>query len=267
MVREMRRRAALGWAERADAAGSNRALVVKAFLEVSLAVTFQLLAEIERRRGAFWAESDYVVAGILTAVVGKVYAAWRTAPTKKTDRGGDGNSIAKGHETAGGAGGGLLWRDVPTNAFAFGEYSALQRSLALVKPAPQLFLVGGASSFVGYGIASLLSAARPAGEAPPLPPVPVLGAALYGGAFLVTVSNLSFQLYQGLLEGRLVDPAVSRLRAAAARRDAPRLAALAGATKWLLVACGRAARGTVVSGLAIRGMQLSGLQQRSSPSS
>lgn len=241
----------LGWQERAAAAGGNRALAFKSRLEVSLAVSFQLLAEIERRRGSFFAEADYVLAGVLTAVVGKAYAAWSTAPTVATGSGGK-----EGDKS------GVMWNDVPTNFFAYGDYSITQRSLAVAKPVPKLFIVGGAAAFVGYGLAALLSSLRPPGEAPPLSPVPLLGAALYGGLFLMSISNLSFQVYQGFIEGRIIDPATASIqkRAGASR---PLLDAFAGCLKWLLVAFGRAARGTIVSGLAIRGMQISGLQQRS----
>ncbi len=262
----------LEWAERAAAAGSKGALVGKCLLEVSLAVSFQLLAEIERRRGSFWAESDYVLAGVLTAIIGKAYAAWRTAPTAPVP--GSAERDAKREQRlvqkSGGSAGRDIWAGVPSNFFAFGEYSLAQRSLAVAKPVPKLFAVGAASAFVGYGFAAVLSSLRPPGEAPPLPPVPLLGAALYGGLFLMTVSNLSFQLYQGLVEGRIVDPATSALK----RRiddsafsflfiSNSRASAAVGLLKWLLVALGRSARGVLVSGLAIRGMQVTGLQRRS----
>ena len=115
--------------------------------QVSLAVTFQLLAEIERRRGLFWFEFDYVLAGILTAVLGKGYSAWATAPTvflRSNDKNLTGVALDE-----------VNLKPVPTNFFAFGEYSLQSRSLAVIQPMPRLFCVGALSALVGYGLAAV----------------------------------------------------------------------------------------------------------------
>ena len=192
-----------GWAERAAAAGSSSTFLTKAVLEISLAVTFQLLAEVERRRDRFWLELDYVIAGTVSAVVGKGYTAWATSPTK--DVGGMyGQGTSKQSPESLAYRG--LFADVPTNMFAFGDFSPTQRLLALVKPAPRLFLVGAASAYLGNGFARLISAVRSAMSVASTgpPPVPLFGAAIFGGLFLVTVSNLSFQVQLLKLLGKLI---------------------------------------------------------------
>jgi hypothetical protein len=124
--------------------GSSRTLLTKALLEITLAVTFQLLAEIQRRRGLFWFEFDYVLAGILTAIMGKGYTAWATAPTL----------IVNNDKTMA-----APLKSIPTNFFAFGAYSPAARCLAVVQPMPRLFGVGAVSAFVGYGLAAVRAAA------------------------------------------------------------------------------------------------------------
>jgi len=173
-----------GWRERSAAAGSSRAYLGKFLLEIVLAVTFQLLAEIERRRGHFWFEFDYVVAGVLTAVVGKGYTAWATAPTitgtlhgsaATTKSGGtqgsgvdDDSGPAADPAKASRSALAALFAGVPTNAFAAagagssggGELTVGKRALALVKPAPRLFAVGALSALIGYGAAAVLTVLR-----------------------------------------------------------------------------------------------------------
>ena len=85
--------------------------------------------------------------------------------------------------------------------------------------------------------------------------MPILGAAAYTGVFLVTVSNLSYQLLQGVLEPRIIEPIAGKVE-----RSLP--PAFGGTLRWTLIAAARAGRSVCVSGLAIRGMQVTGLQQR-----
>jgi hypothetical protein len=72
--------------------------------ELLLAATLQTLAELQLRGARFAMEFDYVLAGVLTAVIGKGLAAFRSAPS-----------------TAG-----------LTNAFAKGEYSLSSRMKAFL---------------------------------------------------------------------------------------------------------------------------------------
>lgn len=166
----------------------------------------KLAAELQRRgvSGA-WLEVDYVMAGILTAVAGKTYAAYRVAPTKAVE-----GSDEPGGGGGGGGGGGKgrgvpRWiATAPTNAFQLGQYTLAQRLGAFVAPAPRLFTSGCACGLAGYSFAALLSQLRAlAGAGPSLAPaVPILPATLYTGIFLVIVSNLSLQFLQGVIEVR-----------------------------------------------------------------
>lgn len=247
-----------GWNERAMAAGSSRIFLLKCVMEVCLAITFQLLAEVQRRRARFWPEFDYVLAGTITAVLGKGYSAWVTAPTATLSTQGAASKVGTATAAA-----------IPTNFFTKGEYPLSTRCFAVVRPAPRLFAVGALSAFLGYGLAASLGTLREllgvAGSMPP-PSVPLLGAAIFTGCFLVTISNLSFQIVQGLIEPRIIDPLASFIKRSddgGNNNGASWRARAAESLRWFLIAFVRASRGIFVSGLAIRGMQLSGLQKSS----
>lgn len=191
----------------------------KLALEGCLAAALQAAAEAQRRRGAFAREADYVVAGVLTAVAGKLAASFQAAPS-------DG---------------------AVTNAFQRGA-SPRRRVAAVASPAPRLFAVGFLAAAFGYGATAALAALRArlgvAAPAAAPPAVPIWAAAVYTGCFVAVVSNLSYQVLQGLVEHRLVEPATAgRPRARAA-----------------LLFAGRSLRSLAASGLAIRGMQALGLQ-------
>ena len=57
-------------------------------------------------------------------------------------------------QKSGGSAGRDIWTGVPSNFFAFGEYSLAQRSLAVAKPVPKLFAVGAASALQRRSAAS-----------------------------------------------------------------------------------------------------------------
>jgi len=223
-------------------------LKFKLVLEAGYGATLQLAAELQRRgvSGA-WLEVDYVMAGILTAVAGKTYAAYRVAPTKFVE----GSDEPAGSTTTSGKKGRGVPRWIataPTNAFQLGKYTLAQRLGAFVAPAPRLFTSGCACGLAGYSFAAGLSQLRAlAGAGPSLAPaVPILPATLYTGMFLVIVSNLTLQFLQGVIEARLIEPAT---------RKHP-------AVGQALIAVFRAARSLFASAIAIRGMQLLKLQAK-----
>ena len=78
-----------------------------------------------------------------------------------------------------------------------------------------------------------------------MPAVPVTAAAAYTGFFLVIVSNPLYQVLQGIVELRVIEPLTRR----------------APAVRAALIMAGRIARGLLGSALAIRGMQLTGLMR------
>ena len=66
------------WRARADADPKFRQ---KLALEAALACALQTTAEVQRRGRAFGREADYVVAGVLTALAGKLVASFQAAPS------------------------------------------------------------------------------------------------------------------------------------------------------------------------------------------
>ena len=171
-ARPTRARLTDAWRARADADPRFRQ---KLALEAALACALQTTAEVQRRGRAFGREADYVVAGLLTALAGKLVAAFQAAPS-----------------AAGKA---------PTNAFQ-SDLPWRVRVGAVVGPMPRLFGVGFAAAAVGYGLTDGLTRLRDlCGVVVAAPPrVPILGAAVYTGLFVAFVSNGSHQILQGLVE-------------------------------------------------------------------
>ena len=97
------------WRARADADPKFRQ---KLALEAALACALQTTAEVQRRGRAFGREADYVVAGVLTALAGKLVASFQAAPS-----------------TQGAAATNAFQPDVPLRA----------RVGAVVRPMPRLF--------------------------------------------------------------------------------------------------------------------------------
>ncbi len=147
------------------------------------------LRQVQNRRGRFWLECDYVLAGTLTvivdsacarapnnsdpefrtplslpqAVAGKGYAAWATSPTlpvPEAKAAAAAPALPSGvpkptAESPPGVPDEGVPLGVPTNCFSFGAYPLAVRARALVAPIPRLFVVGGLSAFVGYGSAAV----------------------------------------------------------------------------------------------------------------
>ena len=190
--------------------------------EIFLAIALQGIAEYQRRGEAFLVEIDYVFAGILTAVLGKGIAAFRSAPS---------------------VGAGTL-----TNAFQLGDYTTLQRFLSfLIIPAPKLFISGAIAGGLGYSLSRFLTFLRleifKVGAAA-APVVPIVSAAIYTGCFLVFVSGPSYQVLSGLIEQRMLDRVFKN-----------------NTINLFIVAMMRILRSLLASALAIRGMQMFRLQK------
>ncbi|KAL7489280.1 hypothetical protein ACHAW6_014865 [Cyclotella cf. meneghiniana] len=212
-----------GYAQRLAA---DPAFLSKSILEIFLAASTQYMAEVAQRgKRRMLAEIDFVAAGILTAVCGKYYSMWRVAKTVVSDHGGN-HDVAnkednddrinesnwdKNH-----------WRDnIPTNAFqptlldGRTKPTPYSRFLALLLPMPELFRAGVIASTIGYGMTSIMIQIR----AILIPdyvvstvPVSVPGAAVYTGVFLAIVSNIRYQILQGVIEPYLIEKPFQKMQ-------------------------------------------------------
>lgn len=230
----------------------------KSILEMVLAASTQYAAEVAKRgRSRVLPEIDFVFAGILTAVCGKYYSMWRVARTASESEGGDssGTSSAVG------------WRDrAPTNSFQplllDGTVPTFEgRCLAFLLPMPSLFRAGVIASTVGYGLTSVLIRIRTAvlpSYVSPTRPVSVPLAAVYTGAFMALVSNIRYQLLQGIVEPYFIDEPFDKLSEIGKRQWA---AALTGKLKYVVIFLVRLANGLLGSYIAISGMKAFGLQK------
>jgi Protein RETICULATA-related len=223
---------------------------IKSITEVLLAASTQLTAEIQNRgASSIVPQIDFVVPAILTAIAGKYWSMWKTAPTQMA-------SAAATTATASMTGEPRLYftnLTVPTNAFQRTLLDGRtvptlsQRFGSLIVPMLPLFRAGCVASAIGYGLVALAIQVRswcwPSYQSLAVP-VNVVHAALYTGAFMALVSNLRYQILQGIVE-----PAVDRLLA-----RVPVLRAM------VIVAI-RIGNGLLGSMLAIAGMKLLGLQR------
>jgi hypothetical protein len=201
-------------------------------------------------------------------ISGKYYSMWKVAKTV-------------GSGGVAGANGGSLstWRDnVPTNAFQPTLFdgrtapSLSSRFLAIVLPMPELFRAGAIASAIGYGLTSALIALR-AMIAPhyvvATSPVPVHLAVLFTGIFVAIVSNVRYQVLQGIVEPYVIDGAFAKIERALCEdrgggrtsgRISGRLKLLRN-SKRIVVILVRYANGVFGSWIAIRGMRVLGLQR------
>ena len=226
--------------------------LTKSILEIFLATTSQIIAEINRRGyNRILPEFDFVFAAILTAIIGKYYSMWRVAPTcteievqqRKSSFSTNNNHIRQASNSK---------KSIPNNAFQSSSthIPIINRIYAFLIPMPSLFQAGFLASLFGYGLTSLLIQFRTI----VLPhyisqtqPVPILGASIFTGIFVAFVSNLRYQLLQGLIEPRIIETIF---------QNNPFI-------KRLLISIVRYANGVLGSSLAIMGMRYFGLQKLS----
>jgi hypothetical protein len=247
----------------------------KSIVEVLIAASTQLTAEVGRRgRNGILPEIDFVIAGLLTAIAGKYYSMWRVAKTasRDDDSGGDDDSdnsdkgdmgtdtninvknnqvdMSKSTSTST-----STWRSkVPTNAFqdtlldGKTKPNITQRIAAFFVPMPSLFQAGFIASLIGYGFTSLLISLRsyliPTYEAATAS-INILHACLYTGTFMALISNIRYQLLQGLVEPKIIE----------------RVFGKSPGVRNVMIVGVRLANGLLGSYLAITGMKLLGLQK------
>jgi hypothetical protein len=231
--------------------------VSKSITEVILAAITQFIAECSRRgRTNMITEIDFVIAGIFTAIAGKYYSMWKVAPTSTStsaSRSSNSSVSSKGHgndhSSSSTVSSSSSSSKIPTNAFQTDEpYSLMQRSMAFILPIPDLFRAGFIASAIGYGLTQILISLRsllvPSYEAATAS-VNIIHACLYTGGFMAIVSNIRYQLLQGIIEPMVVEKIF---------RNFPFVKAAA-------IFAVRLANGLLGSSLAIAGMKMFGLQK------
>lgn len=180
---------------------ADPSFTTKSIIEVFLAASTQMSAEWNRRgAGQILPQIDFVVAGVLTAMAGKYYSMWRVAPTLSAKRRDDKDATMWG-------------TPVPTNAFQATLLDGKtipkisQRLMSIIAPIQSLFQAGLLASALGYGCVAALIGLRtwllPSFEAS-TQNVNILYASLYTGAFMAIVSNLRYQVMQGIVEPKIV---------------------------------------------------------------
>jgi len=200
-------------------------------------------------------EIDFVIAGIFTAIAGKYYSMWKVAPTSTStsaSRSSNSSASSKGHcndHSSSSTVSSSSSSKIPTNAFQTDEpYSLMQRSMAFILPIPDLFRAGFIASAIGYGLTQILISLRsllvPSYEAATAS-VNIIHACLYTGGFMAIVSNIRYQLLQGIIEPMVVEKIF---------RNFPFVKAAA-------IFAVRLANGLLGSSLAIAGMKMFGLQK------
>jgi len=221
--------------------------VQKSIVEVVFAILMQFTAEVGRRGiGGILPEIDFVIAGILTAIAGKYYSMWKVAKTLST--GGDDYENKPSVDLS-------SWRSkVPTNAFQDTLFdgktkpNVWHRLASFILPVPSLFRAGFIASSLGYGFIALLILLRtlmfPAYEVVTVN-MNILHASLYTGAFMAIVSNVRYQVLQGIVEPKIIDRFFVRT---------PTL-------RKIMISFVRLANGLLGSYLAITGMKFFGLQR------
>jgi len=241
-----------GYAQRIKADDS---FALKSITEVLLAAGTQFSAEWSKRGpNRIAPEIDFVIAGILTAVAGKYYTMWRVAPTlldddDDDDDGSNDPNVDKNDQQSRLVGS----MPVPTNAFqptmpdGVTKPSMNQRLGSALAPVGPLFRAGIIASAIGYGTTALMIFFRSLcvpSYTTATQNMNIIYACIYTGAFMAVVSNLRYQILQGLIE-----PAVDRWF-----KKQPAL-------RGFLVFWIRWANGFLGSILAISGMKALGLQR------
>ena len=209
----------------------------------------------------------------LVAFFQHCHSMWRTAKTLN-DNGEEDNM----KNTSSSEDSSLFGVSVPTNAFqsrmADGTTipTRKQRLGSFLAPIPALFRAGTIASSVGYGIVAFLVSLRtwliPSYRTETIP-VNVLYASVYTGCFMAIVSNVRYQVLQGLVEPILIDRWIfaclgasdedkTKNNGAQNKREARRTllvmrSAIIFMVRWL--------NGLLGSILAINGMRMFGLQR------
>lgn len=184
--------------------------LTKVAIEVGVGVFTKTAAELERRRENFWKEIDFVIADIFMAIVADFMLVWLPAPT-----------VALRPRLATSAGAlTQFFYNCPDNAFqvamAGTSYTVLQRGASIVRNGAKLLAVGTTASLFGTGAtngiillrkaldSSYVGTSEGSGEAE----VPILATSVAYGAYMAVSSNIRYQILAGVVEQRVLEPAL-----------------------------------------------------------
>ncbi len=202
------------------------------------------------------------------AFVDARYSMWRTAKTLDDEAAADDTTSSETERDD--IGDPILFGlPVPTNAFqpkmtdGFTKPTTKQRLGSFLAPVPALFKAGTIASCVGYGITTILIGLRtlliPSYQTETIP-VNVLYASVYTGCFMAVVSNLRYQILQGLIEPILIDKWIF-FGIADKELQNSKLRQFFVLCRSLLIFVVRWLNGLLGSVLAISGMRMCGLQR------
>jgi hypothetical protein len=269
----------LGYEQRLAA---DPSFLSKSVLEIILAAATQYTAEVGKRgRHRILPEIDFVAAGVLTAVCGKYYSMWRVAKTVVREESNDNHFKHTGNSKTADNKPSTSWRDtVPTNAFqptlldGRTKPNTSSRFMAILLPMPELFRAGVIASTLGYGLTAILIHLRTIlmpEYVMPTVPVPIIGASIYTGVFMAIVSNVRYQLLQGVVEPHMIEEPFRRFESLgeSLRRKQGLIGYLGMLLKWsgwnkvkgMIIAVVRWGNGLLGSWIAIEGMRRCGLQK------
>jgi len=174
-------------------------------IDMAVGAIFQGVAEVQVRKEKFMAEADFVCAGIATALVANFAAVYYSAPTvvpKPVSS--SSNALVQ------------FLSQCPDNAFqkVAGQkgFTNLQRVGALIKPMPQLFLVGLGAAASGYLYTKLSMTLREKsntkkgeeakGGTITFSTIGKISLAV--GVYCAISTNLRYQVVSGIIEGRIM---------------------------------------------------------------
>ena len=204
---------------------------------------------------------------------------WRTAKTLDYNEDNTKNVLSSEPSHDVGSDPMVLGLPVPTNAFqpkmadGITSPTTKQRLGSFLAAIPPLFKAGTIASGVGYGIASVLVGLRtwliPAYQTDTIP-VNILYASVYTGCFMAIVSNVRFQILQGLVEPTFIDDwifpglkntANGESKNQGRERNTESRRRLQVVSRSILIFLVRWLNGLLGSVLAITGMRMFGLQR------
>ncbi|CAI5488719.1 unnamed protein product [Closterium sp. Naga37s-1] len=216
--------------------------MTKVAIECGIGICTKTSAELERRRGAFFPEFDFVIADVIMALIADFMLVWLPAPTIPLHPAlaKEATALQKFLDTC------------PDNAFQVPvrgtEYTLLQRFMAVLRNGAKLMVVGTTASLFGCGMTNALQwvrrelAAPPAAAAATIPSLDLTAAASFpldSSAELAATLNPAAAIDAATTAALVLDPSVAADVAAAVSASAADVAAaLATAAEVATAAAG-----------------------------